>query len=685
MRGRVARTFAHTSLMLSVAAAAAAEPVAQQRAPVPDVKAMEAARAMARQIYAIRFQQATSAADKTTLAREMIGRSLKFDDGSADQYVMLKIAGDVAAGAGDAVTATDATEQMVKRFDVPAAKLKADSLLVAASRATESTQHKAVAELAVSVAVALADEGEYDTAIKLCVAARSSAQKAKQPALVNDLTTKADGFREQQKAAGVYREAVAILDNNPTEPGANLTAGCYLCFVQENWEKGLPKLALGSDAGLKATAVMDLRGGASPEEQVALGDAWWSVAENKQGQERNALQLRAGFWYRQAQGNLPGGLVKMKVDHRIQLVPKIRSDEMPAALSLPASDAFACRKAPLKTELLKKLGGSDASEAAVAAALQWIADHQLPDGGWCFDHRPGPIVNGRPRISDHPGTYAQARNGATAMAVLPFLGAGHTHKEGKYGDVVKGAIDYLVGHMKPDGSMLESQGTMYAHGLASIALCEAFAMTGDTQLKAAAQDSLKFVAKAQDPVGGGWRYSPRQPGDTSVFGWQMMAIKTGDAAQVRANPVTMRLADKFLDTVQANRGSFYGYTSPGQGPSTTAIGLLCRMYMGWKKDNEALRRGVQWLSNQGPSVGNGANMYYNYYGSQVCRQYGDKVWDKWNSKMRDFLVASQSKQGPSQGSWFFAGGHGAEAGGRLYNTSLATMILEVYYRHMPIY
>jgi hypothetical protein len=53
--------------------------------------------------------------------------------------------------------------------------------------------------------------------------------------------------------------------------------------------------------------------------------------------------------------------------------------------------------------------------------------------------------------------------------------------------------------------------------------------------------------------------------------------------------------------------------------------------------------------------------------------------------MRDFLVNKQDKQGPAAGSWFFDGGHGTDKGGRLYNTSLATMVLEVYYRHMPIY
>ena len=72
-------------------------------------------------------------------------------------------------------------------------------------------------------------------------------------------------------------------------------------------------------------------------------------------------------------------------------------------------------------------------------------------------------------------------------------------------------------------------------------------------------------------------------------------------------------------------------------------------------------------------------MYYNYYASQVMRQYGGPQWEKWNVKMRDYLVAKQSKQGHMKGSWFIGGKFGTN-GGRLYNTSMATMILEVYGR-----
>jgi len=107
------------------------------------------------------------------------------------------------------------------------------------------------------------------------------------------------------------------------------------------------------------------------------------------------------------------------------------------------------------------------------------------------------------------------------------------------------------------------------------------------------------------------------------------------------------------------------------------------MYLGWKKEEPALERGVQWLSARGPSK---SDFYYNYYATQVMRQFGGEYWPKWNKVLRDQLVNSQVQSGHMAGSWDVpAGGHANDRGGRLYVTAMATMILEVYYRHMPIY
>lgn len=343
------------------------------------------------------------------------------------------------------------------------------------------------------------------------------------------------------------------------------------------------------------------------------------------------------------------------------------------------------RGSAVKGQMVAKYGGNAQSEAAVAAALKWFAEHQMPDGGWSFDHRQGPC-QGR---CGNAGDLKDCRTGATAMALLPFLGAGQTHKEGTYKKNVEAGLYFLVNQMKVKneaglqcGDLAQAGGSMYSHGMASIVLCEAYAMTQDRGLMQPAQLALNHIVYAQDPVGGGWRYQPRTPGDTSVVGWQLMALKSGHMAYLNVPKETVAGAIKFLDSVQSESGAKYGYTGPGAGQATTAIGLLCRMYLGWKKDHPGIERGVDYISSVGPSKG---NMYYNYYATQVMRHYEGEKWDKWNVEMRDFLVNSQDKNAHQTGSWFMQGDHGSTHGGRIYCTSMSTMILEVYYRHMPIY
>jgi hypothetical protein len=330
----------------------------------------------------------------------------------------------------------------------------------------------------------------------------------------------------------------------------------------------------------------------------------------------------------------------------------------------------------LRAGLGQRGGTSPESEDAVTRGLGWLAAHQREDGSWRFDHREGPCQG----LCRDPGT-AGSTTAATGLALLAFLGAGEKPKAGKHGEAVSRGIYYLQNRLvlTPQGGDLQ-EGTMYAQGIAAMALSEAYAMTGDQTLQPHAQQAIDFICHAQH-AGGGWRYAPGQPGDTTVLGWQLMALKSAQMAQLQVPRETIYLAEKFLDSVQKNDGAYYGYMKPDQAPTPTAVGLLMRMYLGWPREDDRLTRGTAYLEKMGPSR---TDMYFNFYATQVLHHYRGPGWPKWNQTLRDRLVATQARRGHEHGSWYFADKHG-QAGGRLYTTAMCVMILEVYYRYLPLY
>ena len=349
--------------------------------------------------------------------------------------------------------------------------------------------------------------------------------------------------------------------------------------------------------------------------------------------------------------------------------------------SIPASDIAGGRSVKARAAAVAKYGGSAASEKAVSTGLKWLSTVQRPDGSWSWTD----IGKNK-----NPGSFEGGETGATGIALLCYFGAGHTHERGSHKETVEKGLLYLMKsiNVTPDGGDLRNNVNMhgmYIHAIANLALCEANAMTkkGEKykkQLMQAATYATGFLINAQDPKGGGWRYKPRQAGDTSVVGWCLQALLS---AKVGGIPVPARIyqgADYFLNSVTKD-GATYGYTGPNGTPSMTAVGLLCRMYRGWGPSHEGLKNGVAYLDKKGPST----NMYYNYYATQVMHHWGGPEWTKWNAKMRERLVKTQiqTKDVPERGSWTPGGGHGH--GGRLLETAFSILTLEVYYRHLPLY
>jgi hypothetical protein len=345
-----------------------------------------------------------------------------------------------------------------------------------------------------------------------------------------------------------------------------------------------------------------------------------------------------------------------------------------------------------KGALLAKGGGNDASERAVALALAWFERVQFPDGSWNYDHRLHPDFSTKALNPAIDSRLRYAKMSATAMAILPYLGNGYTHRDtNKYKNVIRDGLNYIKKNAvrTPVGisfcEPLAKSAELYHQGIVTIAVCEAAAMTRDRELEALAQGGITYICWAQHEQGG-WRYQPHQPGDTSGFGWTFMALKSGQMAHLSIPQITIQKAKNFLDTVvSVDGGTMYGYTDKKESTEgyegTTAIGLLSQMYLGCKPDDAALQGGVEYLTKNGPVP---SRLYYGYYASQVLHHLGGERWQKWNVVMRDALIESQVQTGIETGTWFTEKDH-LPNGGRLCCTSLATMILEVYYRHLPLY
>ena len=338
---------------------------------------------------------------------------------------------------------------------------------------------------------------------------------------------------------------------------------------------------------------------------------------------------------------------------------------------------FAARRGEARREAARARGGSTESEAAVERGLAWLALHQAVDGSWQFDLS-GCRCDGACR---DPGSL-ESSTASTAIALLPFLGAGSTHLDGRHQETVSRGIYYLISRMQPTprgGDFCE--GTLYGHGVTTLALAEALGMTKDEMLVPYVRDAVRFIATAQDLHSGGWRYLPGQSGDITVTAWQVAALKSAALAGMETPSPAIDGARRFLDRVQTQKGAAYGYRTPAAKPCTSAIGLLCRMYTGWGSSREPLLRGVTNLAKPGPAP---QAIYQNFYLSQALLQLDHPVWPRWNAKNRDQIVAQQARFGHETGSWFFADPDTAP-GGRLAHTALAILTLEVYYRLLPIY
>ena len=357
---------------------------------------------------------------------------------------------------------------------------------------------------------------------------------------------------------------------------------------------------------------------------------------------------------------------------------------------LPAT--YSLRSLPERDKTARRFGGTKESETAVELSLKWLASRQNPEGFWDASRYGSGLVKLDENNVDRQNAGLDSDTGVTALTILAFLGAGYTQEEGQYTDNVDRALKWLIAQQKPDGNLCGNAthfAKMYCHAMATYALGEAYGMqknpSRNIELRVALLRAVTFIASQQNPKTGGWRYRFGQDGDMSMFGWQLMAIKSAQVAGVNVPDIVMERMKRFLR--QRAIGPKQGLASYREGdpitPTMTAEALFCRQMVGYLHSDAARQEAVDYVLAHLPERRK-LNLYYWYYGTLSMYQNGGKAWTTWNKALRDLLIAEQRKDGVLAGSWDPKGRYGPY-GGRIYSTALATLSLEVYYRFLPLY
>lgn len=320
--------------------------------------------------------------------------------------------------------------------------------------------------------------------------------------------------------------------------------------------------------------------------------------------------------------------------------------------------------------VMAKLGGTDETEAAVDKALAYLASVQSEDGRW--------------DMSEHGGT-GTADMAGTGAALLAFYGRGERHDiPCKYQEVVKKGITWLISEQdKITGDLcgMNPRGRMYEHGIAGLALVEAYGVTKDLKLRPRAQSAIDFIVEAQHEEGG-WRYVPGQAGDLSVSGWIIMVLASGQMSGLEVPEETFDGARNFLEKVSSGKhGGAFGYThrvgDGGHTPAMNAVGFFCRQLLGLSNNSELAWEASSLVDRQGLDV---ADIYYAYYGTLATYQHQGPAWRRWLESMKEQFVKSQAKDG----SWIATGPHGSSMG-PIVATALVALSLEAHYRYTPLY
>lgn len=415
--------------------------------------------------------------------------------------------------------------------------------------------------------------------------------------------------------------------------------------------------------------------------------------------------------------------------------------------------AFASRRAATSTRTKKgrpPKGATTGTEEAVLEGLRWLVRHQNEDGSWGIDTLASHCKGTTPCVSPEAQLVPHYNEGLTGLALLAFLGQGISigskieivdtamGKRYSAGEVVKKGVRWLLDRQRENGALSDPDWSyaMYNQALATMAVCEAYGISRNRELKRPAQKAVDFLVAAQkrNPEGAtwGWRYWSRQvlddkltageidqvthasavqEVDISVTTWVVMALKSAQLVGLEVPVEVMNGALAYAEYTTGKDG-LVGYLNPyvagemirGPGDHFTyhtgtmsALGMLVRTFVRHDLEDPFLDLASKHIVKDMPSVSKdklSVDYYYWYYATLALNQFdgpdsprkgSGKYWDNWNEALIESILplqnASKARDVCTRGGWLDPDRWGSHTGHSLYSTALNVLTLQVYYRY----
>jgi hypothetical protein len=289
-----------------------------KKAPLPSSGQRATARKQVKALYAEDLRAAKTQLQIWNLARK-IGEAAGDSRNDADStYALSFEAIDLYIASDDLLSAFRLVDDLASKIEINVVSQKLDLFKRIAKETKSVPVKRMLAVIGLRLGTDFVSTEDYAAAKDVVTRSVDLAKVARDQVVAERATVQLErvtGMLNNWQDVVAARQRLMMNERNMS---ANETVGRYLCFVRQDWDAGLPKLALSGSIELRPVALKDLATPRDAEDMAVTAEVWWDIAQKKNETERKQILPRVAYWYEKALPNLTG-LAKVTAEKRLEV------------------------------------------------------------------------------------------------------------------------------------------------------------------------------------------------------------------------------------------------------------------------------------------------------------------------------------------------------------------------------